>query len=225
MQRLPVLDVPDLGEGGQQEVYQPVVVRHVQREDLHDRLCGQHLHWSYERVAHPRCEGHSMVFQRWRNFAIASTLFAPPLRSASLQHGQESLAEEQKPRELQEGVGDRRHPERPAPRRVRGDEAAGNRTQRGAQHRGNGVDRDALAPLLAVPQVREASASDGQRGAPANTGKQSESYRLPRALREAAADVEGQEEEVGELKDGETSKFLLQRCKYDGPHRIAQDED
>lgn len=153
---------PERRERRQHDVDEPVHVEHVDGEGLDDDLRRDHAERSLQRDA-----------QRLGNRAIRVVVRRVQVRVAGLldealllpdqQDGRVRLPQEEQAPGLDDGVGDGRGVERPAPGRVLRDEGAGDGADGRPQERREAVDGQRLASVLGGEKIAENAAADGER--------------------------------------------------------------
>lgn len=121
------------------------------------------------------------------------------LPSPRQQHRRIGLAQEKKTSDLDRSVRDAGRPERPAPRRIRGDEGPRDGADGGAEQRRQGVHRHGAPALLGDEQVAQHAAADGEGRGAAEPREEAARDELVAGAGEAAPEAEGEEAEVREL--------------------------
>lgn len=142
-----VLDRPEGGEGREHEVHEPVEVHHVESEALDQRLRAEEAEGACEGDAEGARDGAVWVVKVGVQRRVARLLdetLLPPCK----EHRREGLLQDEEADGLDDGCEDGGAVEDPAPRRVLGDEAAGDGADGRAQERHERVDADCLAALF-----------------------------------------------------------------------------
>lgn len=219
-----VLVGPQRGVRGENQVCHAVEKHHVQGHDLHNGLRGQQA----ERPSKRRR-------QRLKQSPIRSVVLGDEAGVARLldqrhllalqQHRRIRLLQEEDARRLDHAARNRRAVKDPSPRRPVRHPAAGNRPQRRPQQRHQRVDAHGFAPLLGVEQVAQHAAANGQRRRPSDAREEAEDEHLRLGPGEAAAQVEEQEPEVGDLQDDGAAVQLREGPPHQGAEGVGGDED
>lgn len=219
-----VLGGPQGGERGENQVRHAVEKHHVQGHDLHNGLRSQKAERPCKCNRQGLEDGTIRVVVLGDEIGVASLLDQRHLLALQ-QHRRIRLLQEEDARGLDHAAGNRRAVKDPSPRRPVGDPAAGNGPQRRPQQRHQGVDAHGFPPLLGVEQVAQHAAADGEGRRPSDAREEAEDEHLGFGPGEAAAEVEEEEPQVGDLQDDGAAVQLGERTPHQGAEGVGGDED
>lgn len=213
----------DEGEGGEEKVDVRIHESHVGRKTQDDGREEEHLGW-------PRYRPHEQHSSREVSIQFAlvlvlSGLFLKLLGFVVQELGGVCFAQKQKREDRRQAGKDCQEPKYPPPSGCLGEEASCYWSEGGTQHGAHHKDCHGFASLLWRHDVGDGATTYCQSSGACAAGQESESCEHGQAGAQGASDGEGDEEDIGDIKDDIPAPELRRGRKNKGTDAETKNVD